>query len=315
MAMGGTWRVSACEAEGVSARTLRIGTRRSRLALAQTRLVADLLRRNEPDINVEIVELSSLGDERPDAPLTGALGVGVFTSRIQKALLDGVVDIAVHSLKDLPVRGTPGIELAAVPAREDPWDALVSRDGLTLRELPAGASVGTGSPRRAAQIKLVRKDMIVKPLRGNVETRVRKLDDGEVDAAVLACAGLIRLQLEDRIGERLNCLAFLPAPGQGALAVETRESDQEATELLKRLDDSDLRACINAERAFLEVLGGGCRHPAGALATVANGRLELQSGIYGETATTTTVTDTPGTAADLGRRAAEIVLAGAGIDA
>ena len=293
---------------------LRIGTRRSRLALAQTRLVADLLRRRAAGVDIEIVELSSLGDERPDAPLTGAIGVGVFTSRIQKALLDGVVDVAVHSLKDLPVKSVPGIELAAVPVREDPWDVLVSRDGATLRELPAGARVGTGSPRRAAQIKLARKDLIVKPLRGNVETRVRKLDDGEVDAAILAAAGLIRLQLDNRISERLDSPSFLPAPGQGALAIETRKGDGTTTEILRKLDDAGLRACATAERAFLSALGGGCLQPAGALATVENGRLDLQAGIYGESATTTAVAGAPGSAADIGRRVAEIISAGAGID-
>ena len=293
---------------------LRIGTRRSRLALAQTRLVADLLRGRAPGLDVEIVELSSLGDERPDDPLTGAIGVGVFTSRIQKALLDGVVDVAVHSLKDLPVNGVPGIELAAVPVREDPWDALVSRDGSTLSELPDGARIGTGSPRRAAQIKLVRKDLVVKPLRGNVETRVRKVDEGEVDAAVLAAAGLIRLQLDHRISERLNSPAFLPAPGQGALAVETRRDDVLTTEIVRKLDDTGLRACTTAEREFLSALGGGCLQPAGALATVENGRLELQAGIYGEAATTAAVAGAPDSAADIGRRAAEIISAGADID-
>ena len=298
----------------MSTRKLRVGTRRSRLALAQTRLVADLLRRRAPGIDVEIVELSSLGDERPGDPLVGAIGVGVFTSQIQKALLDGVVDVAIHSLKDLPVKSAPDIELAAIPVREDPSDVLVSREGVALEDLPAGARVGTSSPRRAAQLTLVRKDLIVKPLRGNVETRVRKLDDGEVDAAILAAAGLVRLGLESRIGQRLAMPAFLPAPGQGALAVETRKDDHTTTEILRKLDDAGLRACTTAERAFLSALGGGCLQPAGALATVENGRLDLQAGIYGEAATTAAVTGAPGSAADIGRRAAKIILDGAGID-
>ena len=298
----------------MSTRKLRVGTRRSRLALAQTRLVADLLRRRAPGIDVEIVELSSLGDERPGDPLVGAIGVGVFTSQIQKALLDGVVDVAVHSLKDLPVKSAPDIELAAIPVREDPSDVLVSREGVALQDLPAGARVGTSSPRRAAQVTLVRKDLIVKPLRGNVETRVRKLDDGEVDAAILAAAGLVRLGLESRIGQRLAMPAFLPAPGQGALAVETRKDDHTTTEIVRKLDDDGLRACTTAERAFLSALGGGCLQPAGALATVENGRLDLQAGIYGEAATTAAVTGAPGSAADIGRRAAKIILDGAGID-
>ncbi len=298
----------------MSTRKLRVGTRRSRLALAQTRLVVDLLRGRAPGVDVEIVELSSLGDERPGAPLTGAIGVGVFTSQIQKALLDGVVDVAVHSLKDLPVKSVSDIELAAIPVREDPSDVLVSREGVALEDLPAGARIGTGSPRRAAQIKLARKDLIVKPLRGNVETRIRKLDDGEVDAAVLAAAGLVRLGLESRIGQRLAMPAFLPAPGQGALAVETRKDDHTTTEIVRKLDDAGLRACTTAERAFLSALGGGCLQPAGALATVENGRLDFQAGIYGEAATTAAVTGAPGSAADIGRRAAEIILDGAGID-
>ena len=238
----------------------------------------------------------------------------MFTSQIQKALLDGVVDVAVHSLKDLPVKSVSDIELAAIPVREDPSDVLVSREGVALEDLPAGARIGTGSPRRAAQIKLARKDLIVKPLRGNVETRIRKLDDGEVDAAVLAAAGLVRLGLESRIGQRLAMPAFLPAPGQGALAVETRKDDHTTTEIVRKLDDAGLRACTTAERAFLSALGGGCLQPAGALATVENGRLDFQAGIYGEAATTAAVTGAPGSAADIGRRAAEIILDGAGID-
>ncbi len=298
----------------MSARKLRIGARRSRLALVQARLVADLLRARAPGVDVEIVGLSSLGDERPSSSIVAGMGVGVFTSKIQNALLDGTIDIAVHSLKDLPVQSVPGIELAAIPVRAEPCDVLVSRGGATLPELPAGARIGASSPRRAAQVKLVRNDVAVEPLRGNVETRIRKVDDGEVDAAILAAAGLVRLGLENRIGQRLDMPAFLPAPGQGALAVETRNDDGTTTEIARKLDDAGLRACATAERAFLSALGGGCLQPAGALATVENGRLNLQAGIYGEAATTAAVAGAPGSAAYLGRRAAEIISAGAGID-
>ncbi len=298
----------------MSSTNLRIGTRRSKLALAQTRLVVDLLRDLEPGIDVEIVKLSSLGDERPNDLIVAALGVGAFTNQIQNALLDGAIDIAIHSLKDLPVESVPGIELAAVPMREDPSDVLVSRSGVALEDLPMGARVGTSSPRRAAQIKLVRGDLVIRPLRGNVETRIRKVDDGEVDAAVVAAAGLIRLGLDGRIVQRLAIPAFLPAPGQGALAVEAREGEGPAAKIARELDDAGLRACATAERAFLAALGGGCLQPAGALGKIKSGTLELQVGLYGEAARTVTVNGTPSSASDIGQEAADLVSAGAGIE-
>ncbi len=292
---------------------LRIGTRQSRLALAQTRIIVDLLCDLDLEIDVEIVKLSSLGDERPDDSIVAGLGVGAFTNQIQNALLDEAIDVAVHSLKDLPVQGVTGIELAAVPVRDDPSDVLVSRAGIALEDLPAGARVGTSSPRRAAQIKLVREDLSVGPLRGNVETRIRKVDDCEIDAAILAAAGLIRLGLSDRIVQHLAMPAFLPAPGQGALAIETREGDSRAANIIRGFDDPGLRACITAEREFLSALGGGCLQPVGALGIIRNQKLELRAGAYGEVARTVVVSGSPNSAPDIGKEAADLVLAGAGI--
>jgi hydroxymethylbilane synthase len=268
-------------------RTLRIGTRGSALALAQTGLMAERLER--AGATVEIVTVSTPGD-RSDAPIA-EIGIGVFTSALRDALAAGDVDIAVHSYKDLPTAPDARLVLAAVPTREDPRDALVARDGLVLGELPAGSTVGTGSPRRAAQLEALGLGLNVVPIRGNVDTRIRKVLDGELDAVVLARAGLARLGRLDVVTEVLDPLQMLPAPAQGALAVECRVDDVDTEHLLRScMDDQASRAAVTAERAMLAALEAGCSAPVGALADVVedldeDGRTVLRLSLRGVAAT------------------------------
>nr|WP_196790734.1 hydroxymethylbilane synthase [Motilibacter aurantiacus] len=246
-----------------------MGTRRSALALAQSGHVADAVRA-ATGREVQLVEVTTLGDVSREA-LTALGGTGVFVSALREALLAAEVDFAVHSLKDLPTAAPDGIGLAAVPVREDPRDALAARDGLTLGELPAGSRVGTGSPRRAAQLAALGLGLQTVPIRGNVDTRLRLVTDGEVDAVVLARAGLSRLGRLDEVTETLDPLQMLPAPGQGALAVECRLDDTATAQLLAVLDAPLTRAAVTAERALLAALEAGCAAPVGALAETAEG--------------------------------------------
>jgi hydroxymethylbilane synthase len=247
---------------------LRLGTRRSTLALAQATAVADRLRTLGHD--VDIVPITTFGDRSDDA-LTTIGGTGVFAAAIRRALLDGEVDLAVHSLKDLPTTPEPGLVVAATPAREDPRDVLVARDGLTLGELPAGSVVGTGSPRRAAQLLAHGLGLEVVAVRGNVDTRLELVRSRTVDAVVLARAGLARMGRLDEVTETLDPLQMLPAPGQGALAVECREDRDDLRSALAALDDADTRVCVTAERALLAALEAGCTAPVGALGEVVEG--------------------------------------------
>lgn len=248
---------------------LRLGTRASRLATTQSAQVAELVRA-QLGREVALVEVATEGDVS-SAPLTALGGTGVFVSALRDALLRGDVDLAVHSLKDLPTTPEPGIALAAVPRREDPRDAVVARDGLTLGELPAGSRVGTGSPRRVAQLGALGLGLETVAIRGNVDTRVAKVASGELDAVVLARAGLARLGRQDEITEVVDPLQMLPAPGQGALAVECRAADTELVAALAALDDAPTRAAVTAERAVLSTLEAGCSAPVGALAEVVEG--------------------------------------------
>ncbi len=253
---------------------LRIGTRASRLATTQAELVATLVR----DVlgrETELVEIATEGDrtQRDGIALEQIGGTGVFVSALRDALVEGRVDLAVHSLKDLPTAPAPGVHLAAVPLREDPRDAVVARDGLTLGELPVGSRVGTGSPRRAAQLHALGLGLDVVSVRGNVDTRIEKVRNGDYDAVVLARAGLARLGRIEEATEVLDPLQMLPAPGQGALAVECSDSStgRALAEELAGLDDPRTRAAIEAERAVLATLEGGCSAPIGALAEVVEG--------------------------------------------
>lgn len=259
---------------------LRIGTRGSALALWQARHVADRLTALAPERRVALVEIVSTGDRITDVPLTDVEGTGFFTATLERALLAGEVDVAVHSHKDLPVAGTPDLVVAAVPSRGPVEDVLCARDGLTLATLPAGARIGTCSARRTAQIKARRPDVDVRPLRGNVPTRVARVTGGELDAVVLARAGLERLGLADHVTERFALPDFLPAPAQGALAVQCRAADAAVRALVARLDDAPARRAVEAERAVLHALGGGCSVPVGAAAVCTGGRVTLAAAVF-----------------------------------
>ncbi|GAA3365044.1 hydroxymethylbilane synthase [Saccharopolyspora gregorii] len=268
-------------------KTLRIGTRGSALAMAQTGMVAEQL--EAAGYPTQLVEVATPGD-RSMAPIA-EIGVGVFTSALREALAGGEVDVAVHSYKDLPTEQDPRLSLAAVPVREDPRDALVARDGLTLGELPPGSLVGTGSPRRASQLEALGLGLEVRGIRGNVDTRLRKVTDGELDAVVLARAGLARVGRLAVITESLDPLQMLPAPAQGALAVECRVDDVDTEHLLQSvLDDQASRAAVAAERAMLAALEAGCSAPIGALAEVVedldeDGRVAQRLSVRGVMAT------------------------------
>jgi hydroxymethylbilane synthase len=249
----------------VSGDTLRLGTRRSPMAVAQSGEVARLITRRTGR-QVELVGITSFGDVSREH-LTQIGGTGVFVSSLREHLLRGEVDLAVHSLKDLPTGAAEGITLAAVPPRDDPRDALVGAGGAKLADLPPGARIGTGSPRRARQLLLLRSDITCVPVRGNANTRVAKVRDGEFDAVVLAYAGLARIGLTDLVTEIFEPDAMVPAPGQGALAVECRTADAGLAELLAAADHAPTRAAVTAERSLLAALEAGCSAPVGAYAT------------------------------------------------
>jgi hydroxymethylbilane synthase len=263
----------------VSGLALRLGTRRSRLAMTQSRWVADRLVAAGLAGSVELVEVTTHGDVST-APLASMGGVGVFVGALREALLAGRVDLAVHSLKDLPTAPAPGLVLAAIPVREDPADIVVARDGLTLDKLPAGARIGTGSPRRAAQLRALGLGLDVVDLRGNVDTRLRAVAEGRLDAVVLARAGIARLDRLAEITEVLEPARMLPAPGQGALAVECREATDGHTaavlSALAPLDDRPTRTAVSAERSLMRALEAGCAAPLGALARIEDGYLVLE---------------------------------------
>lgn len=263
-------------------RVIRIGTRGSALARWQSDFVAARLAEIAPDVRVDIVEISSKGDQILDQPLSEVEGTGFFTATIERALVEGQVDVAVHSYKDLPVEDTPGLVVAAVPPRGVVEDVLCASNGLTLRTLPAGARVGTCSARRTAQIRALRPDLTLVPLRGNVPTRLARVTNGELDAIVLARAGLVRLGLERHISEVFPIDRVLPAPAQGALAIECRVEDAWIRERLAPMDDARTRRAVNAERTLLHALGGGCSVPVGAVAeSNEDGGLTLRAGVFG----------------------------------
>jgi hydroxymethylbilane synthase len=265
-----------------SQRTLRIGTRGSRLARWQAEWVAQSLRAAHPGLKVELVEIRTQGDRDRNSPLAAIGGTGLFTKEIQRAVLDGSVDVAVHSLKDLPTKGPDGLLLAAVPPREDVADALIAPVHRSLDRLPPGASVGTSSLRRRAQLLHLRPDLQVVTIRGNVETRMNQALDGRLDAVVLAWAGLHRLDLHPHVTQRLEPPAFLPAVGQGALGIECRDDDAATAGLLAILDDPATHRAVVAERALLAELEGGCVIPMAAWGRglESGGRLALDATVF-----------------------------------
>lgn len=255
----------------------KLGTRKSALALWQTHYVADLLRAAHPGIAIEIMPFSTRGDETLDKALPAIGGKGVFTEALEQALRDGVIDFAVHSLKDLPTDDADGLTVGAITRRAHAGDALVSKDGLTLDELPHGAVIGTSSRRRSAQLLAHRPDLRIIDIRGNVGTRIDKAlaPDSAYDATLLACAGLDRLNLNQHIAEVLPFEIMLPAPGQGALGVQCR-ADADSRAMLAPIHHAETAICVKAERAFLAALGGGCSLPVAAYAEIRKGVLNLR---------------------------------------
>lgn len=255
---------------------LRIGTRRSPLAVWQAEHVRARLEAAHPGLQCMLVHIVTQGDRIADRPLAQVGGKGLFVKEIENALLEGRIDLAVHSMKDLPADLPPGLRMGAIPEREDPRDALVCREkNQKWAALPAGVRIGTSSLRRAAQLRFHRPDLAIETARGNVETRIRRLDEGRFDALVLAVAGLKRLGLEDRISDILQPDLCLPAVGQGVLALEIRDDDPETARLVEPLNDPSTEACVTAERRFLASMGGSCQIPIAALARLERGAVSL----------------------------------------
>jgi hydroxymethylbilane synthase len=286
---------------------LTIGSRGSQLALWQTRWVAARLAELGVETRIEIIKTT--GDKISAVPLAKAGGKGLFTKELEEALSERRIDLAVHSLKDLPTTLPEGLRLAAVPEREDPRDAVVGR---RLAELSAGARVGTGSLRRAAQLRALYPSLVAENIRGNVDTRLRKLDEGQFDAIILASAGLRRLGWAERIAQILDPAEMCPAVGQGALAIESRDQDDHVNAILVRLDHTPTRLAVTAERALLAGLGGGCQVPIGAHAAVVDGRLQLRALVAAPDGGDLVRCQAEGPleeAAEIGRRAASELLA------
>jgi hydroxymethylbilane synthase len=261
---------------------LRIGTRGSKLARRQVELAVAALQASVPAIEIEEVIVQTEGDRRLDVSLDEAGGQGIFVKEIEQRLLAGEIHLAVHSLKDMPSDMPAGLCIGALLPRADARDALVARDGLDLRGLPEGARIGSDSRRRGAQLLALRPDLRIEGIRGNVDTRLRKVDDGEYDGVALAVAGLDRLGLLSRATQVFEVTEVVPAPGQGAIALECRADDTETKALLAAIDDDATRAATDAERAFLNVLGAGCRLPVGAHATLTGDVLKLGAVLAGE---------------------------------
>jgi hydroxymethylbilane synthase len=294
---------------------LVLGTRGSQLALRQAEMVEAALRGASPGLDVEVRVIKTEGDRRQDVSLDEAGGQGLFVKDIEKALLAGEIDAAVHSLKDMPATTPEGLAIGAVLQRGDPRDALVSGSGAGLAGLPPGARVGTDSRRRAIQALALRPDLRLEGIRGNVDTRIRKTDSGEYDAVVLAAAGLARLGLLGRAAQVFSVDEMVPAVGQAVLAVECRADDARTLGLLAEVDDADTRAAITAERAFLRRLGAGCRLPVGAFAEVRDGQLRLRA-VLGTDAGEIfrdVAEGAAGAAEEVGLRLAERLMAAAGV--
>ena len=294
------------------ASSLIIGTRGSRLALVQAHSVARDLEAGRDDLAVEVRVLTTKGDADRDASLDTFGGEGVFVKELERALVSGEIDAAVHSLKDLPTSLPSGLAIASVPERVDARDALISRDGAGLDDLPAGARVATGSPRRRAQLQHYRPDLCFTGIRGNIDTRLKKLEEPNgPDAIVLAVAGLQRLGWTDRVSEVLALEVCMPAVGQAALAIETRNDDHPVLEAAQRIEDLPARQAVTAERSFLHRIGGGCHTPVGAWGRIQEGSLVLDAVLAadnGEWLVRQSLRGQPEESADLGRRLAEAVL-------
>ncbi len=292
-----------------------VGTRGSKLALAQTNWVINQLKERYPSLTVETKIIKTKGDKITDVPLAKVGGKGLFVKEIEEALLRGEIDFAVHSLKDVPTELPAGLEIAIIPRRESPYDVLISRRGDGFWELPPGAKVGTSSLRRGAQIRAARPDLQIENLRGNLDTRLRKLKEGLYDAIIVAEAGLLRLGLKDTPRQRLPFDMMLPAIGQGALAIEVRAEDVELKESLQFLHHAETAFCVAAERAFLAALGGGCQVPLAALARMEGEDLLLEGLIAdpeGQKILRSKRKGSPQMAQEMGRELAQELLARGG---
>jgi len=289
-------------------------TRPSKLARWQTNYVIQLLQQAVPDLVCEVIVITTKGDKELDKPLPEIGGKGLFTQELEAELLSGHVCAAVHSLKDLPVENTAGLTVGAIPVRADPRDVLVCTQFSSLEELPAGAVIGTSSLRRQAQVLRHRPDLKIKPIRGNVDTRIRKVEEGQYDAAVMAGAGITRLGLDKHIATWLPLSIMLPAPGQGALGIQCREDDKTTLAILKKISDIDTTKSVRAERAFLLALGGGCSIPVGAYAEIKEGVIVMQGLVAATDGTQVIKVDGQGEEPDvLGKQLAKQALAqGAG---
>ena len=294
---------------------IRIGTRGSRLALWQAEHVKSRLEGLYPHLFVSIEKIKTTGDKILDAPLARVGGKGLFVKEIEEALIEGRIDMAVHSMKDMPVIIPEGLCIGTITKREDPRDALISRDGKIFSALPEGAHIGTSSLRRSSQLLFFRPDLRISPLRGNVDTRLRKLDEGRFDAIVLASAGIIRMGLKERVTEFFPVSFLIPAIGQGAICIECRENDQEIMDLIKPLDHKETSTAIRAERAFLKRLEGGCQVPIGAHARLVDDTIEMEgfiASIDGREMVMERMTDKVDRPEDLGKRLAESILSQGG---
>ena len=265
-------------------KTLKIATRKSPLALWQAEHVKARLEQHHPTLTVELVKMTTKGDQILNSPLSKIGGKGLFIKELEQGMLAGEADIAVHSMKDVPYEIPPGFELGAILERENPFDAFVSNNFSSIDDLPKGAKVGTCSQRRIVQLKALRPDLEILDLRGNVNTRLKKLDDGEFDAIILACAGLIRLGFEKRIKQQIAPEQSLPAVGQGAVGIEIRENDSEVLSLIKPLIDNDTSYRVRAERAMNAHLEGGCSVPIAGFATLSEREMTL-TGLVGNVQT------------------------------
>jgi hydroxymethylbilane synthase len=290
---------------------VRIGTRGSKLALWQAQWVKSHLEDHHAGLKVELTVIKTKGDKILDVPLAKVGGKGLFVKEIEEALIARRIDLAVHSMKDMPAEIPDGLCIGAVPERESPMDALVSREGQSLSDLPPGARIGTSSLRRASQLRRVRPDLEIVPLRGNLDTRLRKLDEGQMAAIVLAAAGIRRLGLDQRITQLLEPAVMLPAVGQGALCVETRRDDPAIAQIVAPLENPVTRSAVTAERAFLHRLEGGCQVPIAGHATLENDQLALTglvSDLTGNTVFRATQEGPAAQAAEIGKNLAEKLL-------
>ncbi len=292
-------------------KTIRIGTRGSQLALWQANHVKDSILALFPYLTVELEIIKTKGDRITDRPLAMVGGKGLFVKEIETALLNGTIDLAVHSMKDMPGELPPGLVIGAIPERENPFDVLISREGKILTDYPQGAKMGTSSLRRASQLKYARPDLEIASIRGNLDTRLRKLKGGEYDAIVLAAAGLRRLGQAEEITEYLDEVAMVPAVGQGALCIETRENDPDIDPIMARLDHEATRICVTGERAFLKEIEGSCHIPVACYGKIVDGRVKLTAMVAsedGQEMIREEVTSSPEAVVDNGRKLAARLL-------